>query len=190
MGHAELLARLLPSGAYQPNQPQLAAELGAEGLALDAAHTRAARALAAITPFGAGTLIADWERVCGITPPATAGYQQRQQAVLAKLAETGGLSIPYFTRLAAGMGYTITIEEPQPFRVGINRAGDRINHPAVIWCWRVHVAAGNTGQQYHYRAGVSCAGERLLAFGDPVIEAVFTDLKPAFTFVDFAYSGS
>ncbi|WP_410499717.1 YmfQ family protein [Chitinibacter sp. S2-10] len=190
MNHAELLARLLPPVAYQPNQPRLAAELTAEGKALDNAQAYSDKVLAAITPFGAGEMITGWERVCGITPPANAGYQQRLQAVLAKLAETGGLDIPYFTRLANGLGYTVTIEEPQPFRVGTSRAGDAINHHDVIWCWRVHVAAGSTGLLYQCRAGVSCSGERLLAFGDPVIEAVFTDLKPAWTFVDFAYQGS
>ncbi len=38
-----------------------------------------------------------------------------------------------------------------------------------------------------FRSGESAAGERLLSFGDPVIEQVFEDLKPAHTFVYFAY---
>lgn len=40
---------------------------------------------------------------------------------------------------------------------------------------------------YPFRAGVSVASERLTAFSDPVIEAVLRDLKPAHTFVYFAY---
>lgn len=188
MMHAELLARLLPPVAYQANEPQLAAELAAEGAALDAALCRAKHIASAVTPFGAGDLLPNWERVCGLKPSAEAGYQQRLQAVLAKLAETGGLSIPYFTNLAASMGYTINIEEPQPFRAGVNRAGDTIYHPDVMWCWRVHVSGSNT-QSFNFRAGVSCASERLLSFGDPVLESVFTDLKPAFSYVDFTYSG-
>lgn len=187
MMHAELLARLLPPAAYQANEPQLAAELAAEGNALDAALLRADQVRAAVTPYGAGDLLPDWERVCGLKPVAGAGYQQRLQAVLAKLAETGGLSIPYFTNLAASMGYTIMIEEPQPFRAGVNRAGDTIYHADVIWCWRVHVSGSNT-QSFLFRAGMSYAGERLLSFGDAVLETIFNDLKPAFSYVDFTYS--
>ncbi|MCG9000357.1 DUF2313 domain-containing protein, partial [Laribacter hongkongensis] len=119
-------------------------------------------------------------------PPSGAPYQQRLQTVLAKLAETGGLSIPYFTRLAAGMGYRIAINEPQPFHAGINRAGDTLWVPDIQWVWQV-VVHGASVQAYHFRAGQSAAGERLTAFGDPVIESVFGDLKPAHTFVYFAY---
>jgi uncharacterized protein YmfQ (DUF2313 family) len=106
--------------------------------------------------------------------------------VLAKLAETGGLSIPYFTRLAAGMGYRVTINEPQPFRAGINRAGEQLWVADILWVWQV-VVHGDTTQTYRFQAGMSAAGERLTAFGDQVIESVFNDLKPADTFVYFAY---
>lgn len=188
MKHADLLTALLPPVAYQPNEPALAASLIAEGAALDAARAAADRVTGAVTPFDARSLLPDWERVCGISPPAGAGYQQRQQAVLAKLAETGGLSIPYFIRLAAGIGYTISIEELQPFRAGTSRAGDLVYHVDAMWTWRVKVSGSNT-LSYLFRAGQSCAGERLLSFGDPVIESVFTDLKPAFTYVEFNYSG-
>lgn len=185
MNHAELLALLLPPVSYAPTGSALQAELLAEGKALDTALASADRAQDAITPFFAEQLLPDWERVCGITPPASAGYQQRLQAVLAKLAETGGLSIPYFTHLAAGMGYQVTINEPQPFRAGINRAGDPIFAEDIMWVWQVIVAGQS--RSYLLRAGQSTAGERLTSFGDPVIETVFNDLKPAHTFVYFAY---
>ncbi|AVY92870.1 MULTISPECIES: YmfQ family protein [Microvirgula] len=185
-GHRELLTLLLPPVSYAPDGSALRAGLRAEGGALDATQTGAGRVRGAVTPFFAEQLLPDWERVCGITPSVDMPYQQRLQNVLAKLAETGGLSIPYFIRLAAGMGYRITIAEPQPFRAGINRAGDRLWAADIHWVWQVIV---HGGQQlvYRFRAGQSAAGERLTAFGDPVIEAVMNDLKPAHTFVYFAY---
>ncbi|WP_024302213.1 YmfQ family protein [Pseudogulbenkiania sp. MAI-1] len=186
MNHAELLALLLPPVSYAPSGPALQTELAAEGQALDAALINAERAKGAVTPFFAEQLLPDWERVCGITPPPSAGYQQRLQAVLAKLAETGGLSIPYFVRLAAGMGYQITINEPQPFRAGVGRAGDTLWVPDILWVWQV-VVHSNSSNVYRFRAGQSAAGERLAEFGDAVIEEVFNDLKPAHTFVYFAY---
>ncbi|MCG9033358.1 YmfQ family protein [Laribacter hongkongensis] len=185
-GHAGLLARLLPPVSYDPNGRHLVAGLTAEGRALDAAEASARRAAGGVTPFFAENLLPDWERVCGLTPPAGAPYQQRLQAVQAKLAETGGLSIPYFVRLAAGMGYQITINEPQPFRAGVNRAGDQLWTADILWVWQVVVHSG-TARAFRFQAGQSAAGERLTSFGNPVIESMFNDLKPAHTFVYFAY---
>lgn len=195
MSHAELLARLLPPVSYAvrqsgrdgtPVMSDLQAELAAEGAALDAAQASARRIVRGVTPLYAEALLPDWERVCGLTPAAGATYQQRLELVLAKLAEVGGLSLPYFTRLAANLGYRIDIDEPQPFRAGVNRAGDRLWTPDIQWVWLVVVHGGAT-RTYRFRAGGSVAGERLTTFGDPVIEALFEDLKPAHTFVYFAY---
>ncbi|WP_054285958.1 YmfQ family protein [Gulbenkiania mobilis] len=187
MDHAELLALLLPPVSYAPSGATLQAELTSEGKALDTALGSADRAQSAITPFFAEQLLPDWERICGITPSADGSYQQRLQAVLAKLAETGGLSISYFKRLAASLGYTITIVELEPFRAGLNRAGDPLWVEDIQWVWQVVVASQS--RSYLFRAAQSVAGERLTSFGDPVIESVISDLKPAHTFVYFAYQG-
>ncbi|POZ63574.1 YmfQ family protein [Chromobacterium alticapitis] len=184
--YQELLARLLPPVSYSPDGPRLQAELASEGAALDRAQTSARQLAGAVTPWQAEGMLPDWERVCGLTPQLDATYQQRQQAVLAKLAETGGLSIPYFVRLAAGMGYKIQIAEPQPFRAGINRAGQHLCREDIPWAWWVTVF-GSKSRSYQFRAGQSLAGERLTAFGDPKLEELFNDLKPAHTHVNFAY---
>lgn len=184
--HSELLTRLLPPVSYSPDGPRLQAELGSEGAALDRVQNGARQLVGATTPLLAEGLLPDWERVCGLTPPTDAPYQQRQQAVLAKLAETGGLSIPYFTRLAAGMGYRIAISEPQPFRAGLNRAGQQLWTADIPWVWQVTVFGAKT-RPYFFRAGQSLAGERLTTFGDPRLEDLFKDLKPAHTYVYFAY---
>ncbi|MEO2217326.1 putative phage tail protein [Chromobacterium vaccinii] len=184
--YQDLLTRLLPPVSYRPDGPRLQAELASEGAALDRVQNSARQLVGAVTPQQAEAMLPDWERVCGLTPQSDATYQQRRQAVLAKLAETGGLSIPYFIRLAAGMGYKIQIEEPQPFRAGVNRVGDRLWPEDVIWHWRV-TAFGSKIQPYQFRAGQSLAGEPLCAFGDPRLEELFNDLKPAHTLIRFAY---
>lgn len=186
MMHSELLQLLLPPAAYDPRGKRIAGELVAEGAALDAALESSDRVADAITPFLARSLIVDWEQLLGIQQDASKPYLARIQKAVAKIRETGGLSIPYFVSLAAGLGYTITIVEPQPFRAGINAANDTVYDPSIIWQWRVDVQSTNV-PQYAFKAGTSCAGERLLAFGDPVIETVFQDLKPAHTYVYFAY---
>lgn len=187
MSYSTLLALLLPQESYSVEQPKLAAELQAEGNALDKIALYAQRVLNGITPFFAADLLADWERVLALTPGVSDTYQARQARVLAKLAETGGLSIPYFTQLALGMGYRITIDEIEPFRAGINRAGEVLYPEDSIWLWRVNVFSSNI-ITYLFRAGASAAGESLMSFGDPIIESAFNDLKPAHTYCFFAYN--
>ncbi|EAR2938374.1 DUF2313 domain-containing protein [Salmonella enterica] len=186
MQHSDLLAALLPPVSYPPQAPRLRAELNAEGRMFDALYSGVKSVTGAVTPFYAESLLPDWERVLGVTAETQASYQQRLSRVLAKLAETGGLSIPYFTRLAMSMGYRITIDEPEPFRAGVGRAGDRIYTPDIIFMWRVNVFT-TLLQNYRFRAGQSAAGERLSWFADAVIESVFNDLKPAHTYCYFTY---
>ena len=189
MSHAELLFQLLMPECYAADDPSLSAQLEAEGNALDAAQANAALALAAVTPFGAGETISDWERVAGVTPASGAVLQQRIDAVVSKLQQMGGLSIPYFTQLAQSIGYTITINEPQYPQCGIARAGDLLYAQDVIWIWEVVVSGAQT-IAYQAYAGTAAAGDPILSFGDPVIETIFNDLKPAFTYVYFSYLSS
>ncbi|WP_175948772.1 YmfQ family protein [Burkholderia pyrrocinia] len=189
MTHADLLKNLLPPVSYSPVDPRLAAELKAEGNALDAVLANADRLLAAITPAGAGETITDWERVLGVTPRLGASQQERVAAVVAKIGETGGLSIPYFKQLAARLGYTIDIVEPQYAQAGVSRAGDAMWVTDIIWVWQV-VVSGSAVVAYQARAGTAAAGDPITSFGDPVLETVFNDLKPAFTYVYFEYIGS
>ncbi|KIP18018.1 hypothetical protein KY49_3283 [Burkholderia sp. MSHR3999] len=188
MKHVDLLRTLLPPVSYDPNAKSLAAQLKADGHALDDAQASAESVLGAVTPFYAGELIADWERVIDITPPANATQDERVTAVVQKLAETGGLSIPYFKGLARRMGYTIEIEEPQPFTAGVSRAGDPIWIRDIVWVWKV-IVSGSPPIDKRFYAGTSGAGDSLRYFSDPVIEQAFNDLKPAFTYVYFAYTG-
>ncbi|MFM1421925.1 putative phage tail protein, partial [Yersinia enterocolitica] len=111
MKFSTLLGLLLPPVAYDSQQPKINAEIQAEGNVLDAASLLANAVLGGVTPFYANSLLADWERVLDITAEPEASYQQRLQVVLIKLSESGGLSIPYFKRIAASAGYQITIDE-------------------------------------------------------------------------------
>lgn len=184
MNHAELIKILLPPVSYQARESAQAAEARAVGRVLDDVQQRADNVLNAAFPRSAAYWLPRWERILGLH--GAGAYPQRLSAVLAKINATGGLSIPYFTQLASAAGYRIGIEEPQPFRAGINRAGDRLETEDVIWTWRVRVR-GNSQRVWLFRAGAATAGTRLSEYGDAVIETVFEDLKPAHTWVGFAY---
>jgi len=186
MSYQSLLSALLPPVSYSPDQSMLSAELYAEGNTLEAATASADRVKNAVTPLYAETLLPDWERVLAITPASSATYQSRLNAVLSKLNEVGGLSIPYFVGLAASIGYTISIDEPQPFRAGTSHVGDTVYIPDIVFIWLTTVTGSST-PVYRFRSGSSVVAERLTSFSDAVIESVFNDLKPAHTFVYFAY---
>lgn len=183
-----LFRAMMPPVSYDPNGKYLSAELQAEANLMDAVKASAGRVLASITPFYASMTLADWERVYEVVPREGATQQERRENVLVKMAATGGLSIPYFTSLAASLGYTITITEPRAFQAGVNRAGDRLFVEGMRWVWQVNVL-GNSVPKYRFRAGASAAGEPLLAFGVSILESTFKDLKPAFTDCYFTYEG-
>jgi len=185
--HASLLARLLPSTSYDPNAPRVAAELYAEGETLDRIDTTATVVRDAVTPLHTLDFLTDWERVCGLTPEVSATYTQRLDSVIAKLRETGGLSIPYFVSLAARLGYGITITEFEAFYVDYSHLdADALYEADAHWVWHVHVQGGKA-RTYPFYVDSSCVDEPLLSVSDPTIEAVFNDLKPAHTFAVFDY---
>lgn len=169
MNYRELLGILLPADAYDPNGPQIAAEHEAEGNALQQAEDAAQHVAQGIVPLQINELIPDWERVLGLTPAPDASQQERLTLIKAKINVTGGLSRAYFINLAESLGYTITIDEPRPFRIGINGMGDRLYSRDTIWIWCVNVLHDD-GQVNHAQ-----------------LEAMFQDLKPAHTFCLFVY---
>lgn len=187
MKHRQLLARLLPPRSYDFQGAALAGELGAEGDTLDRVQQSASRVLDSVTPFGAVDTLPDWERVCGLTPADGANRQQRLDAVLAKLQELGGLSIPYFKSLARRLGYEIEITEFEPFYLDYSRLDRDILYEAdVVWIWQVSVKGGLV-RAFPFYVDMSSVDEALLSFSDAVIEDYFQDLKPAHTFVLFDY---
>ena len=187
MSYQEVLLGLLPPVSYARGAQRIRQKAQIDAWVLDEVARRADEAAGACLPETSGAMLTDWERVLGLeTTNAGKPYTARLAAVLLKINAVGGLSIPYFIQLAQSAGYTITIDEPQPFRVGINRAGDRLAPEEIMWVWVVNVAA-NTQTVWRFRAGASCAGERLSVYGDSVIETVFEDLKPAHTAVRFTY---
>lgn len=173
MSHKDVLKLLFPlelTGVFDT-------DIALEGAQLDAAEQSADLLLREMLPQSASDTIADWERVCGVTPASTDTLQMRQARVISKLRERGGLSIAHYVALAATWGYTITVEELLADTDDLGAEG--------IFRWRMTFASTPL---YYFRVGQSRAGDRLV--DGPLataMEGLFTELKPAHTQVLFTY---
>ena len=162
--YAQQLGSLLPMGPAWPNEGSQCSRM-LSGLAAELARIddRADALLDEVDPRTVTELIDEWELVSGTTGSSLV---QRRAALHARMISLGGQSRAYFITLAGALGYTITIEELQPFRASKNRVGDVLAVPGIVYAWRVSVL------------GVG---------GAPDLEALFRDLKPAHTAVTFIY---
>lgn len=189
--HKKVLAKLYPPISYDVNGERFLAQCEVDGNAFDRLQKSAVDLLQIIEPATSNTMLSDWERLCGIKTDYTNNYQARVKRVIAKLNAIGGLSIPYFKRIAESIGYRIEIKEFSPLANDLPTTGDlaQFRNEArdnLIFMWRVSVLNGNDNIVY-FRAGGSFAGNHLVEFGDPIIEEFFRDLKPAHTYCYFAY---
>lgn len=177
MSHRDALKLLFPlelAGVFE-------ADLALEGASLDDAQERAEKLLLEVFADRADELIADWERVCGLTPLAADTLQKRRDRVVAKLRERGSLYLAYYVAIALTLGYEITIEELPANAAGFEEYGE-----GSIFIWRITVA---DSEVYYFRAGESEAGERLLDWNDDnALEDMFEDIKPAHTLLIWAYA--
>ncbi len=139
---------------------------------------RVCRLLDELDPRVLVELLDRWEAWLGLPDlcmPKVAGLDARRQRIVATENAVGGSSVPYFTELAALLGFDIQIEEPFPLGAGCLRGG----HRAGCCCtWIVHVRC------VELEAGVT------LPEAQAMLECLFQRLKPAHTAVFFRYGSS
>lgn len=157
-------------------------DLAIEGGRLDIAVTAADTIRTEMRPDLADALLSRWEQVYALTPLVGETLANRRTRLVQKLLALGRLDKAFFIGLAAGYGLTVTIQELQPFMPGWAGAGDEIGDGDSDWCWRVWTI---NDPGYYFRAGESSAGYGLSSGWQMFMEALFRELKPADTFVEF-----
>lgn len=186
----QLQALLPPGPAWsRDDAAPLTHLLAALALELERVDGRAADLVEEADPRTTAELLADWERVAGLPDPCVAALginqttAQRRAALVAKLTTIGGQSAAYYIALAASLGYTITVTEFSPFQAGSD-AGDALTNDGWRFVWQVNAPEASIVE---FAAGRSSAGEPLRAWGNELLECVINRLKPAHTYVLFAY---
>ena len=207
--YAEAYLALLPTGQAWPRHPLSTLVLTAYGLCQywGFVDSRAADLLEIESdPRLTVELLPDWERAWGLPDPCVQtpqGIVARRQALLMKMTMLGGQSRQFYTDVAAGLGYNITITEYLPYQCGISRVGDtrwakdnpqdptrymwQLGPPELRYYWTVHV---NALSLTYFRTGISeCGVDRLLAIGVPEdLECVLDRWKPAHTDIVYDFS--
>lgn len=189
--YAQVMADLLPWGWAWARDPGSVLMLTLTGLAAEFAriHGRDCDLLAESYPGTALETLTDWERICGLPDPCTGELgtiQERRMAILAKLAARGGQSRQYYIDVALAVGFVITIEEFDAFRVGRNRTGQALYGEGWTFYWRVTSWEQNQ-KIIAFRTGQSATRERLRSWGNDMLECLIRAIMPAHTVVMFAY---
>lgn len=188
--YLEQLKTLLPPGQAFPREAGTTLHDLLDGMSIELARVdgRGEALPVEANPASTNELLSDWERVAGL-PDKCSGvleetWQGRKNALLAKLTGTGGQSAAYFIELAASLGYTVTIEQFRPFRVGMSRAGDSLTNGPWVFTWLIRAPEVTATS---FRVGRSAVGERLRTWGNDTLECKINQLKPAHTIALFAY---
>lgn len=185
--YSQEIMDLMPRGAVWPRDPDsmLVALSKALGPTFSRIRDDAGALVNDLFPATTNAMLTDWENSLGLPDectPLNPTTEQRRAAVLAKFISTGGQSIPYFTAVAAALGFPITVTEYGPFRVGLNRVGDPLGAPGVTYHWQISSPSLNP---IFFRAGLSTAGDPLETIGNTEMPCRLAKIKPAHTVLTF-----
>ena len=105
--------------------------------------------------------------------------------ITATAISTGGLNRDYYIRVAAALGYTITITQFRPAMSGMSVCGDALNGDEWPFTWRIN--APQTTIKYSL-AGASYCGDPLASWGNKQLECSINKIAPSHLNIIFNYS--
>lgn len=184
------LQALMPQGVIWPRQEgtDQAKVLGGVATTFTRLRRRARALLIDAFPATAFQLLPEWEATLGLPDPCAGPartLQERRAHVVARLADEGGQSVPYLVAHAARLGYSITIREFAPSRLGVMRLGDRMQD--ARWAHALGIQAPPESPVY-FRLGQSTLGERFRTWGNAVLECEMRAVAPGHATLLFIYS--
>lgn len=180
---------LMPRGLVWPRDPTAVQAQVIAGLAPTwQRHTASNNQLLVDAfPATAVELLPEWESTLGLPDPCAGEaptLQGRQQQVVARLTNSGGQSIPYFIGYARALGYTVTVTEFTPFRIGQQRMGSQLGTQDWAFTWQINSALNTVT---YFSVGSSYVGQALASWSNAVLQCELTAIKPAHTYLNFAY---
>lgn len=184
------LQALLPRGRVWPRDPDAVQTKVLTGLAQVYARTNASanQLLVEALPSTTFQLLPEWEATMGLPDPCAGvspTIQGRRSQVVARFTGVGGQSVAYMVGFAKRLGYTVTVQQYAPARVGQGRVGQRLNGPAWAHAWSINSALNTVVRS---RVGTAAAGEPLASWSNAVLECELKSIAPAHTTLFFTYT--
>lgn len=189
--YATALGALLPTGRAWPRASKTvqAAVLRALGNSFQRSDNDAVNLITGAFPATATVMLSEWERSLGLPNDCSIGeigsISDRQRSVVSKLISTGGLNRDYYIRVAAALGYTITITQFRPAISGMSVCGDTLNGDEWPFTWRIN--APETTIKYAL-SGASYCGDPLASWGNKQLECAINKIAPSHLNLIFSYS--
>lgn len=184
------LLSLLPQGKAWPRDEDSVLSLLALGLATVYERTSDRAGQLVVDAFPATTveLLGEWESTLGLPDPCAGDnptLQQRVGQVVSRLLDNGGQSLAALQSFAADLGYTVTVTNDAPFRVGQSHVGDHLGRDDWSSTWAANAALVNV---IPFRVGRSAVGEPLASWGNETLECELAERAPAHSVPQFRYS--
>jgi len=181
---------LLPTGPVWPRDPDAVLTQTLDALMPTplAQFNRATNLLIDAFPATAVELLPEWESTLGLPDccsPANPTLEQLRGAIIAKLIASGGQSVPYFTAVAAALGYTVTVTEFWPYEADMQCelpcASD-----AWAFAWRVNAPSVVIS---YFAVDNSFADDPLETWDSAELVCRLSQLAPAHTQLFFQFAG-
>ncbi|PPR18989.1 MAG: hypothetical protein CFH43_00372 [Proteobacteria bacterium] len=188
--YAKQLQQLLPLGPAWEVGSDTTREsfIEAIGEILAITHNRAENLVNESNPHFTIELLKEWEIDAGLPDkcvPTNQTLSERRAALVAKLLRKGSQTRQYYIDVATALGYSITIDEFDVFRVD-SEAGQELTEEDVVYLWRIN-APEETVRTFNMQSACS---EPLGKWGNELLECVLNRIKPAHTRLLFGYSNN
>lgn len=190
--YRQQLVRLLPQGPAWPQEDGDLAVRVLEALAKSylSVHNDVDQIPEEADPRTTTLLLDDWERAFGLPDPcltAPVSIADRRARLAQKVSWTGGQSRAFFIGLLETLGYPgCAITEFRPFRAN-SKCNAALNQGGWRYAWRVNVpVAANVRVM---KANSRC-NEPLASWGDPGLQCLLAQYKPAQTILYISYGAS
>lgn len=204
--YKNLLENLFPSGRLWQflDQPVLKSFLDLSATELCRVDDRVQDLLREADPRVTDELLEDWERLLGLPDECTPDDvtpDERRGAVVEKYTNVGGLSASFYEFVIQQLGFTATVTNWLPFRVGQSTVGDALSNDFDI-PFTVGMTVGeplhNYGWLFYFNVELPASvvevftvgdtvGTALRTFSNPLIECTIRKLKPAHAGVTFSF---
>lgn len=179
----------LPRGRAWPLDPDslLTAFLRGVAKAYARIYQRSANLLLDAFPSLTVELLPEWEATLGLPDPCIGPQpliSERRAQVLSRIENFGGQSIDYFIKLAATLGFPITITEFAPYRFG-DPLGLPMLGEAWAHAWQVNAP---TFSIHYFLFGTDQFGDPFADWGGAALQCEIRRFAPGQTVVLFTYA--